>query len=144
MTRVAQLSNAVVDASAIVDFLLHTGGAKVLARLFKNQDVELHVPSLCDIEVAAAIRRAFMRGRVETVAEARSILDDLGNLPLERYEHGPLLQRTFDLRDNFSTYDASYVALAEALGISLLTADAPLAAATNAHTDVVAHLIVEN
>ena len=54
------------------------------------------------------------------------------------------MQRTFDLRDNFSSYDASYVALAEALGISLLTGDARLAAATNAHTDVVAHLIVES
>lgn len=144
MTPVVRLRHAVVDASAIVDFLLHTGDAKVLARLFKNPDVELHVPSLCDIEVAAAVRGALLRGRVETVAKARLIIDDLRNLPLERYEHGPLLQRTFDLRNNFSTYDANYVALAEALGTSLLTADAPLAAATNAHTDVVAHLIAES
>ncbi len=141
MTGPADVRHAVVDASTIVDFLLRPRDAEVMLRLIEDTSVELHVPNLCDVEVTSGIRRAFLRRRIETVAAARCMLDDLCGLPLQRYEHGPLLHRILDLRDNFSAYDASYVALAEALGTSLLTADAPLHAATNTHTDVVAHLI---
>jgi predicted nucleic acid-binding protein len=56
-------------------------------------------------------------------------LDDLLALPVERASHRPLLARCWELRDNLSVYDAAYVALAEALGTPLLTADARLAKA---------------
>jgi predicted nucleic acid-binding protein len=41
----------------------------------------------------------------------------------------PLLARMWELRDNLSAYDASYVALAEALRCRLVTADARIAGA---------------
>ncbi len=141
MTDPVELRHTVVDASAIVDLLLRPRDAKFMLRLVEDSSVELHVPNLCDVEVASGIRRAFLRGRIATVAAARTMLDDLCGLPLQRYEHDPLLHRILDLRHNFSAYEASYVALAEALGTSLLTADARLKAATNTHTDVVAHLV---
>jgi predicted nucleic acid-binding protein len=47
-------------------------------------------------------------------------------LPLERAAHRPLLTRCWELRENVSVYDAAYVALAEALDVVLLTADARL------------------
>ena len=114
--------------------------ATALVAALESPDVDLHAPSLCDIEVAAAIRTALLLGHVGTLDEATAIVGDLVGLPIERYEHGPLLDRILELRDNFSAYDASYVALAEALGVSLLTADLRLAAATRAHTGVNVHL----
>jgi predicted nucleic acid-binding protein len=39
------------------------------------------------------------------------------------------MRRAFELRANFTAYDATYVALAEALACDLVTADARLARA---------------
>ena len=50
--------------------------------------------------------------------------------------HDVLLSRVWDLRHNFTAYDAVYVALAEALEASLLTRDQRLAAAANRHVQV--------
>jgi predicted nucleic acid-binding protein len=63
--------------------------------------------------------------RAKRLDERRSAqaLTDLAALPLQRVPHLPLLARVWELRDNLSAYDASYVALAEALGTVLLTAD---------------------
>jgi len=130
------LLHAVVDASVVVDFLFRRRDATVMLRLLANPEAELHVPQLCDVEVAAGIRRGLHHGRISTVATARSLLQELVDLPLERYDHGPLIDRVLDLHANFTAYDAAYVALAEALGIPLLTADSRLARATRAHTDV--------
>jgi predicted nucleic acid-binding protein len=47
---------------------------------------------------------------------------------LARVPHVALLPRIWQLRHNLSVYDAAYVALAEALGAPLLTADRTLAA----------------
>ena len=57
-------------------------------------------------------------------------LADLGTLPLRRTPHRPLLARCWELRGNLTIYDAAYVAVAEALGVALLTGDARLARAT--------------
>jgi predicted nucleic acid-binding protein len=50
-------------------------------------------------------------------------------LPLRRAPHRPLLARCWDLREDLAPYDAAYVALAELLGVVLLTADTRLARA---------------
>ena len=52
---------------------------------------------------------------------------DLAALPMHRAAHLPLLPRCWELRDNLTTYDAAYVALAEALEATLLTGDRRLA-----------------
>jgi predicted nucleic acid-binding protein len=46
-----------------------------------------------------------------------------------RYPVFGILDRVWQLRDNLSAYDATYVALAEQLGCALLTADQRLAGA---------------
>ena len=56
-------------------------------------------------------------------------LADLAALPLRRAAHRPLLARCWELRDNLTVYDASYVALAEALDVTLLTGDGRLSRA---------------
>ncbi len=47
--------------------------------------------------------------------------------PIQRYGHLALLDRIWRLRANLTAYDASYVALAELLGLDLLTVDRRLA-----------------
>lgn len=89
-------------------------------------EVDLNVPALCDVEVAAAIRRAISR-KLVSVDRAAIALEDYLDLPLTRHGHQSLLTRILELRANFSAYDATYVALAERLGADLLTADDPLA-----------------
>ncbi len=80
------------------------------------------------MEVAAALRRAL---RLDLLGEARAreALRDYADLPLTRHGHVSILDRLFELRDNFSAYDAAYAALAEALDTPLLTADVRLARA---------------
>lgn len=97
----------------------------------RDPDTDLHVPALCDVEVASGLRRAVAR-KVCSVARAADALADYGDLPVTRHGHRTLLPRMFALRDNFSAYDATYVALAEALGAALLTADTRLARAVRA------------
>lgn len=56
-------------------------------------------------------------------------MSDLAVLPLRRVLHRPPLPRLWQLRQNLTVYDAVYVALAELLGTTLLTADSRLAGA---------------
>jgi hypothetical protein len=80
-------------------------------------------------------RRLVRSGEVEA-DRARQALDLYRDLPLRRFDHTPLLERAFALRDNFSAYDAVYIALAEGLEAPLVTADARLARAVRAWTGV--------
>lgn len=62
----------------------------------------------------------------------RNLLDLLDAFPLHRHPHALFLSRVWDLRHNFTAYDAVYVALAEALDATLLTRDRHLATAAEA------------
>ena len=58
---------------------------------------------------------------------AAEMIDDYADLPIERHIMAPLQRRVLELRDNFTAYDAFYVALAEALDLPLLTDDGKFA-----------------
>lgn len=98
-------------------------------------DVVLHTPALCGVEVTFAVRRAVLAGTMRE-ERARQALDDCRDLPITRHQHDPLLGRIFDLRNNFSAYDAAYAALAEVLDAELLTTDAPFAKAVGTHLGI--------
>ncbi len=98
-------------------------------------DADLRVPALCDVEVAAGLRRALLRELV-SASRANLALEHYVLLPLTRHGHQSLLPRVLDLRSNFSAYDACYVALAERLGAELLTADERLSRAVRTHTTI--------
>lgn len=49
----------------------------------------------------------------------------------------PVSDRAFELRDNVTAYDATYVALAELLQCPLVTADAKLARASGHRAEIV-------
>lgn len=117
-----------VDASALLEFLLQTPlGTRVEARLFRHED-ELHAPHLVDVEVVQGLRRLVRTGEMSSGRGAEAIAD-LIELDLHRHAHLDLLGRAWKLRDNFSAYDAMYVALAEAIDAPIVTCDGPLAKA---------------
>ena len=117
----------VVDASVIVEMLLRVPGSERLqARLSKPK--RLCAPALLDVEVAQALRRYAATGELPA-ERGRGAIELLRDFPIVRYGHGPLLARVWQLRANLTAYDATYVALAEALRAPLLTADARLAKA---------------
>ena len=123
----------VIDASALLEVLLRTQGARAIeARIFAPGET-LHAPHLLDIEVAQVIRRFAGRGEI-TVGRGREALDDLANLTIRRYPHQLLLPRIWELRANFTAYDGAYVALAEVLDAPLLTCDQRLATAARQYT----------
>lgn len=116
----------VVDASAILELLLRTRKAhKIEDRMFGDGE-SWHAPHLIDVEVLQVLRR-LARDQTLTQKRAQEALDDLADLPMERYPHRSLLQRSWELRHNLTAYDAVYVALAEALHCPLITCDARLA-----------------
>jgi predicted nucleic acid-binding protein len=118
----------VIDASAAVDWLLQTSaGRHIEHRMFSAKE-SLHAPHLLDLEVAQVLRRLVREGSVPA-NRADDALRDLLDLRLIRYSHFMLLSRVWQLRHNFSAYDAAYVGLAEKLGAPLITRDGRLASA---------------
>ncbi len=116
----------VLDASAVVELLLSTNLGCSIARRIADPALALHAPHLIDVEVAQALRRYVREGEIGQHT-AKSALEDLKSLDIERHAHEPLLDRVWALRNNLTAYDAVYVALAEALDTTLLTCDEKLA-----------------
>jgi predicted nucleic acid-binding protein len=117
----------VVDASVVVAALLVDSEEGDAAREALRSEAA-HAPHLLDVEVASAVRRWVLAGRL-TVEEARSSIRDLGDLAITRHGHEPLLDRVLELRDVVSAYDGTYVALAELLGATVVTGDRRLSRA---------------
>ena len=116
----------VLDASGAIEFLLNTArGRQVGARLADDAEV-VHAPHLIDIEIAHVLRRYVLDGTLDEGHAGRT-LRYWRQLDVERYSHEPFLDSVWRLRDNVTAYDAIYVALAEALGEPLVTADRRLA-----------------
>lgn len=120
------------DASAVVEYLLRTRRSDRIRETMQDAEVSLYTVALCGVEVASALRRAVLAGRL-TEERAREALVDYADLPILRHGHEPLLARMLELRDHFSAYDAAYAVLAEALGAALLTADDRLRRAAEEH-----------
>jgi predicted nucleic acid-binding protein len=113
----------VLDASAAVLGLLNDGDAR---RFLVSEDIA--VPHLVDSEVAHSLRRNVRTGKVAP-ANALRTLERWAQLGLRRHPALGLWPRVWALRDDVTAYDGTYVALAEALGCSLVTGDARLAGA---------------
>lgn len=119
----------VIDASAAVEWLLHSSaGWRIEKRIYAEPE-SLHAPHVLDLEVAQTFRR-LVRDRAVSAERAEEALSDLLILRILRHPHSLLLPRIWHLRHNLSAYDAAYVALAENLDAALLTRDSRLAASS--------------
>lgn len=113
----------VLDASAAVLALLSDGDAR------QHLAVDsVAVPHLVDSEVAHSLRAHVHRGTLDASA-GQQVIERWARLGIQRFSIAGLLERVWQLRENLTAYDATYVALAEALQCSLVTADARLARA---------------
>ena len=113
----------VVDASIVVRLLQNRRRDGELRERF-GQSRYVHAPALIDAEVTSAIRGLLRRskaGNKMSAGRAEQMLDDFADLRLVRYPMLPYQRRALALRDNFTAYDALYVALAESLDMPLLT-----------------------
>lgn len=117
----------VLDASAAVELLGNTDAGRRVRDALAAEEV-VHAPHLLDLEVANVLRRQCALQSLSPQAAADALLL-IQRLPIVRHGHGLLLGRIWDLRHNFTAYDACYLALAEALGATLLTRDESLLAA---------------
>jgi predicted nucleic acid-binding protein len=120
----------VVDASVLTDFLLGRPEALDAVERALEEDVQqpLHAPELIEPETLNALRRLVI-ARVLDEPRAAAAVDDLTLVRVVRHSQVPLRARVWDLRHDLTAYDASYLALAEALDEPrLLTGDAGLAA----------------
>ena len=129
----------VIDASAMVATLVGEGhGSTALRERQRGEDA--HAPHLLDIEVLSAIRRLLAAGDLAPDPGARAIAR-LRAWPLHRHPHTALLRRIHDLRTSVSSYDATYLALAEVVGAPLVTCDGRLARSHGHHATVELHAL---
>ena len=124
----------VVDASVLAVALGDDGADGSSARGAVADEV-LAAPELVDLEVLSVWRRQVAAGEM-TARRAALAVSDLAALPLRRMSHRLVLQRCWELRHTGTVYDAAYVALAEALAIPLLTADARLSRAAGLRCEI--------
>ena len=113
----------VLDASAMVEALC---GATPADDLLSALAGDIHAPHLLDLEVTSVLRGLEL-GKVITPDRAASALNDYWSFTIERHDLTPLRERVWQLRHQFTSYDAAYIALAEALGAPLVTCDRKLA-----------------
>jgi predicted nucleic acid-binding protein len=115
----------VLDASVVVELLTKGILADSIRNELARRDESFVVPHLIDVEVMSAFRRLTTGQRIDSHRSGQ-FLAGLAALPAERYSHTPLIGRIWELRHQFTAYDAAYIALAEATDTVLYTCDEKL------------------
>ena len=124
----------VVDASAVVALLVDHGAP---GRWVAGQPAGhvLMAPELLPVEVANALRRQ-VRARLLPVDRATAAHRAMVDVRVELWPYPPLSRRVWALRDQLSSYDAAYVAVAELVDAPLITLDARLARGVSADCEI--------
>lgn len=116
----------VVDASVLVHALVGADQAAERCRRTVAAQPTLAAPQILRAEAISALRQ-LERLDMLAPAPARQAVDRVRRLDTWDYPIDPFVERVWELRDNLTTYDAWYVAVAERLGLSLATLDQRLA-----------------
>jgi len=114
----------VVDSSVLVAALLDSGPRGAWAETVLARGSR-YAPQVVYAEATNIFRR-LERAKLITTPEANAALDDLMQLEMELFAFEPFAERIWQLRHSMTSYDAWYVALAEALKLPLATLDGPL------------------
>jgi predicted nucleic acid-binding protein len=122
---IARRTVIVLDASVVVELLTKGALADSITRDLVERNESLIAPHLIDIEVTSALRKLVAGNRIDSY-RSEQFLEELAMFPAERYAHTSLLGRIWELRHNFTAYDAAYIALAEATNAVLYTIDQKL------------------
>ena len=117
----------VVDASVLVAALVDSGHESRWAESALAEG-DLVAPELALVETTNLLRRLELSGHLSRI-EATFAHRDLLTLDVETYTFEPFAERVWGLRGNLTSYDAWYVALAEALDCPLATLDLKLSRA---------------
>ena len=120
--------SSVIDASVVVAAVADSGPTGAWAERVVRSG-PLVAPHLMLVEVTNILRRLETAGRL-TSFESTAAVRDLVRLDVELVPFHPFADRVWELRKNLTSYDAWYVAVAEALGLRLATLDRRLARAT--------------
>ncbi len=126
----------VVDCSIIIRLLSGQQSDDLLRHRLART---VHAPALIDAEVSSVVRALSITSKPNvriTSARAELMLADYSGLRIVRHPMQPLQVRAHELKDNFTAYDAMYVALAERLDLPLLTDDGKFAAAPSHRAEI--------
>ena len=124
----------VIDASAMIQVLV---GRDPDPALLDGVAGDLAAPHILDVEVLSALR-GMVLGGVLPLEAAESARRSYADLVIDRYEAALLADRVWALRNQYTSYDAMYLALAEGLGAPLVTCDRKLDAGGH-HVEVVVY-----
>ena len=116
--------SVVIDSSVVVAALVDSGPHGEWAEEVLASGL-LQAPELVHAEATNVLRR-LEREKLITTPEANAAQDDLMQLDIELFPFEPFASRIWELRHNVTSYDACYVAVAEALKLPLATLDVPL------------------
>lgn len=122
--------STVLDASVLVAALIDSGPNGIWAEAILAAG-DLNAPEMLYAETVDVIRRLETARRISH-GDANAAFDDLMHLQLELHPFEPFAGRIWELRHNFTAYDAWYVAIAEALSIPLATLDTRVARSKSA------------
>ena len=125
----------VVDASVLIAALVESGrdGRWAQSTLAEGN---LAAPELAMVEATDVLRRLEHKQQISRV-EATFAHTDLLLLDIDLFPFAPFAERIWELRGNVRSYDAWYVALAEALNCPLATLDLKLSRAYGPQCQVV-------
>lgn len=119
--------SVVFDASVLVALTSDAGAVGRWAEALATRG-SLLAPDLALVEATNILRRLERAGKLQHL-EAASAARDLRDLPIEWLPFLPFAERVWELRNNLTSYDALYIAIAEAFELPLATLDQKLARA---------------
>lgn len=108
-------------------------GGDVAEELLEAMTGVVHAPHLLDVEVLSVLRGLTLGGKLDLVTAEEARRDHF-DFTIDRHEVAPLADRIWQLRHQYTSYDAAYLALAEALDAPLYTCDAKLDAGGHSAT----------
>ena len=114
----------VIDASAMVEALV---GRDIEPEFLDAPSGDVDAPDLLDVEVISVLRGLELGHKLAPVVAEQARQDHFA-FTITRHGLEPFAERIWQLRHQFTAYDASSLSLAEAMALPLYTCDAKLAA----------------